>query len=108
MRIRRLFLPFGSAVLCVLPIHAQLSRQIATIAAQARGRVGVSCSLPGTKLDCDLNAGTPLPMQSVYKLPIAMAALHAVEQGKLQMDQKLRFLPSDIQAPDKYSPLRDA
>ncbi len=105
---RKLLLSLGSALLCALPVHAQLSRQIATVAARAQGRVGVSCSLPGTELDCDLNANVPLPMQSVYKLPIAMAALHVVEQGKLQLDQKLRFLPSDIQAPDEYSPLRDA
>jgi len=88
-------------------VHAQLSEQIAGIAAQALGRVGVACSLPGTKLDCDFDADVPLPMQSVYKLPTAMAALHAVEQGKLRLDQKLRFLPSDIQAPDEYSPLKD-
>lgn len=87
--------------------HAQLSQRIAKIAAQAQGRVGVACSLPGTKLDCDLNATVPLPMQSVYKLPTAMATLHAVEQGKLRLDQPLRFLPSDIQAPDEYSPLKD-
>ncbi|MFP5226643.1 MAG: class A beta-lactamase [Acidobacteriota bacterium] len=87
---------------------AQLSQKIAQIAAQAQGPVGVACSLPGTKLDCDLDADRPLPMQSVYKLPTAMAALHAVEQGKLRLDQKLRFLPTDIQAPDEYSPLKDA
>lgn len=107
MRIRSLLL-VGSVLLCALPSHAQLRQQIAGIAARAQGRVGVSCSLPETKLDCDLNPDVPLPMQSVYKLPIAMAALHAVEQGKLQVNQKLRFLPSDIQAPDEYSPLRDA
>jgi beta-lactamase class A len=89
-------------------VRAQLSQQIARIAASAQGRVGVACSLPGMKLDCDLHADVPLPMQSVYKLPNAMAALHAVEQGKLRLDQSLRFLPSDIQAPDEYSPLKDA
>jgi beta-lactamase class A len=89
-------------------VRAQLSQQIARIAASAQGPVGVACSLPGMKLDCDLHADVPLPMQSVYKLPNAMAALHAVEQGKLRLDQSLRFLPSDIQAPDEYSPLKDA
>jgi beta-lactamase class A len=89
------------------PSQAQLSQTIGRLAAQAQGAVGVACSLPGTKLDCDLQGDRPLPMQSVYKLPTAMAALHAVEQGKLRLDQKLRFLPSDIQAPDEYSPLKD-
>lgn len=90
------------------PAQAQLQKEIARIAAQADGPVGVACSLPGTQLECDLNPDTPLPMQSVYKLPTAMAALHAVEQGRLQLDENLRFLPSDIQAPDEFSPLKDA
>ncbi len=108
MRAIRLLLPVAFALACSLPAPAQLSQKIAQIAAQAQGPVGVACSLPGTKLDCDLHPDRPLPMQSVYKLPTAMAALHAVEQGKLRLDQKLRFLPSDIQAPDEYSPLKDA
>lgn len=108
MRAIRLLLPFAFALACSFSAPAQLSRKIAQIAAQAQGPVGVACSLPGTKLDCDLQPDRPLPMQSVYKLPTAMAALHAVEQGKLRLDRKLRFLPSDIQAPDEYSPLKDA
>jgi beta-lactamase class A len=108
MRVSREFWAAGLVGLTgIVPVHAQLGRQIARIASQAQGRVGVACSLPETKLDCDFHADEELPMQSVYKLPTAMAAMHAVEQGKLQLDQKLRFLPSDIQAPDEYSPLRD-
>ncbi len=108
MRSIRLLLPFAFALACSLSAHAQLNQKIAQIAAKAQGPVGVACSLPGTKLDCDLRADRPLPMQSVYKLPTAMATLHAVEQGKLRLVQKLRFLPSDIQASDEYSPLKDA
>jgi beta-lactamase class A len=91
-----------------LRIHAQLSADIARIADQAHGRVGVACSLPGKELDCNLNSGDPFPMQSVYKFPIAMATLHAVEEHHLRLDQQVRFLPSDLVAPDQYSPLRDA
>lgn len=91
-----------------LAAHAQLSSEIARIATQAHGRVGVACSLPGKTLDCNLQAADAFPMQSVYKLPITMAALHAVEQGRLQLDQQVRFLPTDLISPDQYSPLRDA
>jgi len=91
-----------------LSAPAQLTVQIARIAAEAHGRVGVACALPGRALDCNLHAGDAFPMQSVYKLPIAMAALHAVEQGRLSLDQPIRFLPSDLIAPDQVSPLRDA
>jgi beta-lactamase class A len=91
-----------------LSAHAQLSHDIARIAAQAHGRVGVACALPGRVLDCSLGPEQNLPMQSVYKLPIVMAALHAVEQGRFRLDQNIRFLPSDLISPDQYSPLRDA
>ncbi len=68
----------------------------------------MSCSLPGTPLDCDFNAGAKLPMQSVYKLPIAMTVLHEVEQGRLNLTEQVRFLPSDLISSGQHSPLRDA
>ncbi len=106
----RRFVLLLALALCApaFPAHAQLRAQIARIAAQAHGRVGVACALPGRPLDCNLHAGEPLPMQSVYKLPISMAMLHAVEQGRFTLTQTIRFLPSDLIAPDQYSPLRDA
>jgi beta-lactamase class A len=91
-----------------LTAHAQLSSDIARIADQAHGRVGVACSLPDKALDCNLNAGDPFPMQSVYKFPIAMATLHAVEEHHLHLHQQVRFLPSDLISQDQGSPLRDA
>ena len=85
-----------------------LQQQIAKDAAAASGRVGVACSLPGTNLDCNWNANAKLPMQSVYKLPIALATLARVEQGKLTLHQEIRFLPFDILRSGLHSPLRDA
>src|SRR5690348_8267267 len=52
-----------------------LESQIAEIASQAQGRVGVSAVLLETGDAAELNADAQFPMQSVYKLPIAMAAL---------------------------------
>ena len=46
-------------------------------------------------------------MQSVYKFPIGMAILHAVEQGQLALSQPVQFLPSDAVRPGQHSPLRD-
>ena len=45
-------------------------------------------------------------MQSVFKLPLAIAALHFVEQGKLKLDEPVRFRPED-RIPHAYSPLQD-
>ncbi len=91
------------------PLSAQttLHQQISSIAQDAQGKVFVACSLPGTALDCDLNAHGHPPMQSTFKLPLAIVVLQQVERGKLTLDQPIRFLPSD-RYPGTYSPLQDA
>jgi beta-lactamase class A len=104
---RRTLLPLAIATLAI-PASAQLRTQIEHVVAQARGRVGVACSLPESALNCDVRSMQSFPMQSVYKLPISMAMLHAVENGRFTLTQTIRFLPSDRIAPDQYSPLRDA
>ena len=86
---------------------SELRQQIASIAANAKGRVSVACSLPGTALNCDLNPLAKPPMQSVFKLPLALTALHLVEQKKLSLDQAIRFRPEDRILPHVYSPLQD-
>jgi len=83
-----------------------LQLQIARLSREAQGTVAVACSLPGTKLDCDLNPDRHQPMQSAFKLPLGVAVLHEIEQGKLSLDQQVHFLPSDIYK-GTYSPLQD-
>lgn len=85
--------------------QSSLHRRLVAVAGQAKGKVYVACSLPGTPLDCQLNAHDHPPMQSTFKFPLAMAVLHQVELGKLQLDQPIRFLPSDRSA--TYSPLQE-
>ncbi|HEY4356427.1 MAG TPA: class A beta-lactamase [Acidobacteriaceae bacterium] len=113
----------ASITLCLLITSSALSQgtlqtRIAAIAQDAKGSVGVSCELPGTKLNCDLNAHNHAPMQSMYKLPLALTALHMAELGKLLPGQRreesmdtilgreIRFLPADI-IPGSYSPLTE-
>ena len=96
-------------ILAAVPAFAQdtLSLRIRAIAADAQGKVAVACALPGPELNCDLEAHAHPPMQSVFKLPLAMAALDQVEKGKLTLDQPVRFLPEDRILPHVYSPLQD-
>jgi beta-lactamase class A len=84
-----------------------LQRQIRVIADDAHGRVSVACSLPDSTLSCDLEPHAHPPMQSVFKVPLAVTALHLVEQGKFSLDQPIRFLASDRILPHVYSPLQD-
>jgi beta-lactamase class A len=88
-----------------LGVQMPLRQQIVGIAKDAKGTVYVACSLPGAKLDCDLNEHGHPPMQSTFKFPLAMAVLHQIELGKLQLDQPVRFLKSDRSV--THSPLQD-
>src|SRR5580693_7053696 len=90
-------------------VYAQttLRRQIRDIAVDARGKVSVACGLPDSSLNCDLDPQAHPPMQSVFKLPLAVTALHLVEQGRFSLDQPVRFLPSDRILPHTHSQLQD-
>jgi len=63
--------------LLVTPAIAQqpLPQQIRNIAADAHGKVSVSCSLPGTSVNCDLDPTAHAPMQSVFKMPLVLKIL---------------------------------
>lgn len=91
----------------VLAAAQGLGEKIAAIAAGAEGQVAVSCAVEGVRLDCHRLAGSRPPMQSVFKLPLAMAALDRAEKGELGLDQMIRFLPDDRILPRTYSPLQD-
>lgn len=96
-------------LLAIVPVAAQnsLRQRVRAIASEAQGKVSTSCWLKGSGLNCDLDAHAHPPMQSVFKLPLAVAVLHQVEQGKHKLDEPVRFLPSDRILPHAYSPLQD-
>jgi beta-lactamase class A len=97
------FVILFSFVWTTLAMGESLGRRIERIAAEAHGKVAVACSVPG----CALHAHSRPPMQSVFKLPMAMAMLARVERGEFKLDQPVRFLPSDRILPQTYSPLQD-
>ena len=102
-----LVLSAGAALAGTAFAQTALQGHIRAIAADARGKVAVACSLPGTSLNCDLDAQAHPPMQSVFKLPLAVTVLHLVENGKFSLDQAVRFLASDRIFPHTHSPLQD-
>lgn len=64
------------------------------IAQTAQGRVGVTATVLETGKSVSLNGNQRFPMQSVYKLPIAMAILDQVDRGKLKLNQKIQVRKS--------------
>lgn len=85
-----------------------LHDRFSTISRQARGRVGIAVELLETGEATVLHGSERFPMQSVYKLPIAMAVLHRSEAGRLPLDRQVRVERRDYVSPPQHSPLRDA
>ena len=92
----------------VLKPDVELEKQIAEIAKEAKGKVGVAAVLLETGDSAMLNGDQQFPMQSVYKLPISMAVMEQVRLGKLELDEKIGVTRDDFVRPGMRSPLRDA
>lgn len=60
-----------------------LDREIARIERDAKGRLGVALIDLKDRESWSHRGAEPFPMQSVFKLPLAVAVLQAVEAGKL-------------------------
>jgi beta-lactamase class A len=84
-----------------------LRGRIEEISHAAQGRVGVAVTVLETGESAAVHGDEHFPMQSVYKLPIAMAALHAVDGGALALASKVVVQAADLVPPTVHSPLRD-
>ena len=84
-----------------------LRAQIYQAAVPAGGRVGAAVALLGTDEVVVLGADERYPMQSVFKLPLAMKVLDAVDRGALRLDQPVHVAPSDFVSDRQHSPIRD-
>lgn len=74
---------------------AGLSARLKEICAQAGGRCGVAVTHVETGRGAAFEGDRPLPLYSVFKLPLAVALLKEVEEGRLQLDQKVRVEPEE-------------
>jgi beta-lactamase class A len=73
---------------------------------RSNGKVGVAVLGLENNDTLVINGNDKFPMQSVFKLPLAMAVLHQVDEGKLFLDQKI-FVRKDDLLPNLWSPLRE-
>src|SRR6266404_467596 len=84
------------------------SVDVAEIASLAKGHVGVSAVVLETgETGASLNAQDHFPMQSVYKLPISMAVMKQVDDGKIKLEQKVAVTKSDFVRAGQHSSIRD-
>lgn len=75
---------------------AALDKGVAKIERRAQGRLGVALiDLKDRKL-WSYRGSETFPMQSVFKLPLAVAVLQRVEAGKLKLDQPVTITRKDL------------
>lgn len=87
--------------------ESALRTQIDSIAQDAKGKVGIAVMYLESGDTLTYNGFYHSPMQSVFKLPIAMCVLNKVDSGKLSLEQKIHFHKADMQTAT-WSPLRNA
>jgi beta-lactamase class A len=88
-------------------IDSRLETDLAKLVEAAKGRVGVGAVLVETGQTVYLDRKGQYPMQSVYKLPIAMAVLKLIDEGKVQIDQEVSITPDDFVRQGFHSPIRN-
>lgn len=77
------------------------------VAGETGGPVGAAAVIIEGGHVVSFNGTRRFPMQSVYKLPIGMAVLRAVDEGRLRLIQKIKVRPEDLAPERLHSPLRD-
>jgi beta-lactamase class A len=100
-------------ILLALLFPACLLGQVASLRSKMQlvvtGRQAViGCYIAGWNADdtISINGDKHFPMQSVFKFPLAMAILNAVDKGKLQLQQEV-FIPDSLLRAPTWSPIRD-
>ncbi|MFY9619650.1 MAG: class A beta-lactamase [Pyrinomonadaceae bacterium] len=89
------------------PETAALENQIKEIAAEAKGKVGVTAvALESGETVASLNPHEHFPMHSVYKLPISMAVMKSVDAGKIKLSDKITISKDDLVGRVAQSPMR--
>lgn len=86
---------------------AGLRQEFQRLATPARGRVGAAALRLENGELVSVNGTSPFPMQSVYKLPIAMAVLAQVDAGRLALDAPVKIVKSDMVPSGARSRIRD-
>jgi beta-lactamase class A len=88
-------------------IDRELERVLAEIALAAKGKVGVGAVMLETGDAAYLDRNGHYAMQSVYKLPIAMAAAKMVDSGTVRFDSEINISPDDYVRRGYHSPIRN-
>jgi beta-lactamase class A len=87
-------------------VKPDLKKEIEKITAGKNATVAVSILDFETNKSINVNGDKKLPMLSVFKFHIALAVLDWVDQGKLNLDQKI-FIKKEELLENTHSPIRE-
>ena len=77
-------------------VAADLAERFKALSEKSGGQVGVAVIHVESGRSVAFNGTSPMPLFSVFKLPLAVAVLKDVEEGKLRLDQKVRVEPEEV------------
>ncbi|WP_294323592.1 serine hydrolase [uncultured Chryseobacterium sp.] len=104
---------FKLTVILLFTIYCQFFAQINKLKAKMEGIiaskhavVGIAVKDSNPKDTLSINGNRQFPLQSVFKLHIALAVLSKIDQGKFSLNQKIKIDKKDLLS-DLYSPIRD-
>ncbi|MFZ2054119.1 MAG: ChaN family lipoprotein [Candidatus Aminicenantales bacterium] len=73
----------------------RLRRHIENVVKRADGEVGVAVRHLESGQGLELNAGTPFPMASVFKVPVLVEVLAQIKEGKFSLDDEVSVQKTD-------------
>jgi beta-lactamase class A len=76
--------------------HNRLRAEIKRLAKLSSGKIGVSIKLLENNDTLGFNDAQHYPMQSVFKFPIAVSLLRAVDRGDISLDQKVLITKAEL------------
>lgn len=77
-------------------IDYQLTQRLRMVSSRAGGIVAVAIIHVETGRAVSIDGTKPLPLFSVFKLPLAIAVLKEVDEGRLLLEKKILVTPADV------------
>lgn len=84
----------------------ELRNQLQQIISSKSATVGVSMKGVENKDTLSINGNLKMPMMSVFKFHIALAVLHKVDEGKLNLSKEIFIKKKDLKE-DTWSPMKE-
>jgi beta-lactamase class A len=85
--------------------QSTLKEKIKYIIDTAGGKIGVGVQGVDFKAGFVINGERGYPMMSVFKFPLALAILHLVDEGKLNLDQKISIPKEKLDTTYAWNPM---